>query len=124
MSNDVQVIARREAIRRRHDLGLAPADELLAGVDRQSAARDGGVEAADGQQRTLEAAIADVRLPRVVDLVGVVGPELEAALQPQPVSRAGGKLFAREQIDDEVLTVEVGCLGERRTGVPRRSRVR
>ena len=51
----IQVVARREAIGRRDDVGLAPADELLAGVDREPAARDGRVEPADRQQRPLDA---------------------------------------------------------------------
>ena len=67
--DDVQKIAGRKAIGRLDDVGLAPSDELLADVDCQPAAGDGGGRATNRQTRALDPAVAEVDAPRVLDLI-------------------------------------------------------
>jgi hypothetical protein len=61
--DDVQKVARREAIGGRDDVGLAPANELLADVDRDRTACEGRAQASNGDPRTFGAAIAQVDAP-------------------------------------------------------------
>jgi hypothetical protein len=67
--DDVQKIAGRKAIGRVEDIGFTPSDELLADVDCQPAARDGGGRATNRQTRALDPAVAKIDAPRVLDLI-------------------------------------------------------
>src|SRR5262249_33132560 len=61
--NHVQEIPRREAVRRIENVGPAPADELLADIDREAAPGEGAGQAANCGPRATEAAIIEIARP-------------------------------------------------------------
>src|SRR5207253_7332448 len=101
--DDVQKVARRKTVGRSDDVGLAPADELLAGVDRQRAMREGGGEAPKREARTKRAPIGEVERPLIVDLIVRVRAKIDAGRELQPAGRLDEDLVADEQIADLAL---------------------
>ena len=82
--DDVEEIAWRKTIRRVEDVGLAPADELLADVHCEGAVSERGRQPPKGQPRTLDSAVAHVEPPAVLDLVVRVGSQIDAARELHP----------------------------------------
>ena len=76
--DDVEKIARRKPIGRRHDVRLAPADELLAEIGRQRSAMERGREPADRQPRAQRASIRNIKTPRVFNLLVRIRTRIEA----------------------------------------------
>ena len=94
--DDVEEVARREAIGGVEDVGLAPADELLAGVDGEGAVRDGLGQLAQRQARAPDAAIVEIEVPAIVHLIVRIGADLKSARELDPRRRLEEGLFARE----------------------------
>ena len=87
-----QIVARRKAIGRRQDVGLPPAHELLAGFDRDRAARERERQAPDRERRTLRRAIPErhVRvLRRLVDACPRAHRTHRPPRRPRWISQAG-----------------------------------
>jgi hypothetical protein len=66
--DNVHVISRREPIRGNYDVGLPPADELLADVEGERSSVQGCAQSTHGQPRLPFAAVPNVEPPAVLDL--------------------------------------------------------
>ncbi len=103
--DDVHEVARRKTIGRRDDVGLAPADELLAGVECETAARDRRGQPADRQRRSLNRAIPEIHVPGRVHLIVRVRARVQSGGKLDPGPGLGKDFFAAPQIANRVLRV-------------------
>src|SRR5436190_32877 len=67
--DDRQKSTRRKAVGRRHDVGFAPADELLADIDRDRAASQRRREPPDREPRAPARPTGEVEMPGTVDVI-------------------------------------------------------
>ena len=114
--DDVQEIARREPVRRRDDVGLAPAHELLAGVQREPAAADRRAETPDRQRRPQQPAVGEIHAPARIDLVVGVGADVAAGRELNPRRRLDEHFFAHQQVAGDVDRVVGRVLREIHAG--------
>ena len=98
----VQEIARREPVGRRHDVGPAPPEELLSGVQRQPPLADRRAQTADGQGRPQPPTIRNIDAPAVVNLVVGVRAEISSCRELNPRRGLDDELFPDEQIARDV----------------------
>ena len=115
--DDVQEVPRREPVGRRHDVGLAPADELLAARrrvnrPRSTVALSRRTESA-GRRRPRS---GQSTRQRVVDLIVRVRPDIGAGRKLQPRCRLDEHLLPHQQIADAVDRIVGGVLREIRAG--------
>jgi len=99
--DDVQKVARREAIGRVDDVGLAPADELLPDIEGERTMREGRCQATHRQRRPTGSPISKIKAPRVVDMVVRACSEVYAAGKLDPGSRLEEGFLTHQQVADE-----------------------
>ncbi len=106
--DDVQQIARGEAVGRVEDVGLAPADELLAGLERETAPAERRAQAADAERRAPQPAVGAVEPPlRFHSIVGG-RPRVERSGERQPRRRRPERFLANQRLADQLAVVDGG----------------
>ena len=102
--DDGQIVARREAVGRVQDVGLAPTHELLADLEGERAARERGVEAPDGEAGPFQRSVAPAdAVP--LRLAVRVSSRVDAARQPKPTGRPGRRLVPQQRLADQLRRV-------------------
>ena len=99
-------------IRRRRDVGLAPAQELLTDVNGRRAVSERRTRAPNGQRRPEWMPIADVDTPRSFDLIVRVDPRVESGRELKPRPGLETQLTASLQINDQEGVVLWRLLGK------------
>src|SRR5215469_7507939 len=100
----VEEVARSEAVGRSEDVGLAPADELLAGFHGELAACVGGAQLADGEQRALPGAVE----PGEIEVAGGLAVGVEAGVETGGETQVGEfveGLVAKQGLADDVAGI-------------------
>ena len=99
--DDVQEISRRKTIRWRDDVCLAPADELLANVDRQWAMTERRAQPPDRNRRPQRITIGEINTPACVHLIVRISPEIDAGSKLNPPRRLDEQLVSHEKIAEQ-----------------------
>ena len=120
--DDVEEVARGEAVGGVEDVGLAPADELLAGFDGELAARVGGAEAADGEGGALGRAVPPGQAEVALGFEVGIGAEVDAAGEVEIGRQLVEGFVAEEGFGGGVAAVVGRGLGKSRPVVSRKPR--
>ena len=119
LSNHIDEIAWSKSIGRRDDVGLAPANELLAEVQRHWAVGHRRGQATNRQCRAQSPAISEIQAPGRFDMTVRVDPRVNRHSELEPRGRQDED-FSRASRSTTMFRDRSGVLRERMFRAPRR----